>query len=132
MLRSFAAFPLPALMVSPPEGRLTRKQVRMASLILKRPQSREQPAQPWRPDRAGPGSGVAPVTSWVEPEETLVVDARGGVTPAQRVDQRLLALLGAATRASASRRGACPEGCGGRSGSSTGPAGTSPAEPNLS
>jgi hypothetical protein len=61
----------------------------MASPILKRPESDRRASQ------AGPRSGLAPFATFVEPEETLVVDARGGVTPAQRVGQRLLALLGA-------------------------------------
>ena len=61
----------------------------MASPILKRSES-EQPAS-----QGGPRSGLAPFATLVEPEETLVVDPRSRVTPAQRVDQRLLALLGA-------------------------------------
>jgi hypothetical protein len=60
----------------------------MASLILKRAES-DRPAS-----QAGPRSELAPFATLVEPEETLVVDARSRVTPAQRVDQRLLALLG--------------------------------------
>lgn len=66
----------------------------MPSPRLHRPGLREGPDRGGRPDQGGPGRGVTPVPTWPEPEETLVADARGRVTPAQRVDQRLLALLG--------------------------------------
>jgi hypothetical protein len=43
-------------------------------------------APPLGPEEAAP--------AWAEPEEVLVADARHGLTPAQMVDQKLLALLG--------------------------------------
>jgi len=38
------------------------------------------------------GSELAPAS--LEPEEVLVADARGGLTPVQMVDQKVMALLG--------------------------------------
>jgi hypothetical protein len=37
-------------------------------------------------------------TGWADPEETLVADSRGSLTPAQMVDEKLLALLGSCPR----------------------------------
>jgi hypothetical protein len=37
-------------------------------------------------------------TSLVEPEEVLIADPRGSLTPSQMVDQKLLALLGSCPR----------------------------------
>jgi hypothetical protein len=98
---------------------LIRKQAVMASQILKRRELREQ-AEP--PEPAGLNSGIALVplpqedaarcscpsaylpahqqlftevaaTTLAEPEESLVADPRGGLTPAQMVEQKVLALL---------------------------------------
>jgi hypothetical protein len=38
------------------------------------------------------------ITTWVESEEVLLADPRGTLTPAQMVDQKLLALLGSCPR----------------------------------
>jgi hypothetical protein len=37
-------------------------------------------------------------TGWADPEESLVADRRGSLTPAQMVDEKLLALLGSCPR----------------------------------
>lgn len=97
---------------------LIRKQTAMASQMLNQRVLREQAGQAEPPGRAGLDVGVALVplpqrmppraqatrpvipltrlqtaTTLVGPEEVLVADPRGGLTPTQMVEQKLLALL---------------------------------------
>lgn len=51
-----------------------------------RPQARLQPMM------------AARSTKWVEPDETLVPDVRGNPSPAQRVDDKVQAILGSCGR----------------------------------
>jgi hypothetical protein len=66
----------------------------MASRMLKR---RKLPKQAEPPEPAGLGIRIVreeeATTALVEPEEVLVADPRGSLTPAQMVQQKLLALL---------------------------------------
>ena len=52
-----------------------------------------RPSVPPAPTRGSRGFPRGAASSPGDPEERLVLDPRGGVTPSQMVDQKLLALL---------------------------------------